>query len=64
MPIYAFVCNDCDKCFESFVHSLEKTKDVGCPECGSKKLKRLLSSFSCPTGNETAGPGPANQAPG
>jgi len=64
MPVYAFVCTKCDKCFESFVHSLEKTKEVTCPDCGGKKLRRLLSNFSCPSGDGPAGARPAGEAPG
>ncbi len=64
MPIYAFVCTKCDKCFESFVHSLEKAKEVTCPECGAKKPRRLLSTFTCPNSDGPPGTGPAPQAPG
>ncbi len=43
MPIYEFLCNKCDNEFEELVFSSTK---VECPECGSKKVKRLVSSFA------------------
>ena len=46
MPIYEFVCTQCDKTFEDLVLSLSRTDDVVCPSCGSGKVKKKMSTFS------------------
>lgn len=45
MPIYEFICKKCDEKFETLVRSTD-TSSVECPQCGSKELKKLLSSFA------------------
>jgi putative FmdB family regulatory protein len=52
MPIYEFECKKCGKGFEILMGFNEKA-NPRCPECGSKKTKRLLSSFS--TGSSKRG---------
>ncbi len=46
MPIYEFDCPTCGQPFEELVRSLEAIKDVVCPTCGSRKVKRKLSTFA------------------
>jgi putative FmdB family regulatory protein len=41
MPVYEYMCEQCEKKFEELQHSYEE-KLVECPEC-SGKLKRLIS---------------------
>ncbi len=45
MPIYEFICQECEKNFEYFVLSQRDLKDVRCPVCGSPKTRKVLSSF-------------------
>ena len=46
MPIYEYRCDRCDRDFSLlFIHP-QKIGEVTCHYCGSKKVKRLLSSFS------------------
>ena len=47
MPIYEFKCNDCGGVFETFVLSPRHAKEIKCPQCGSSKIVKLLSSFAC-----------------
>lgn len=42
MPIYEYKCSKCFAVFEVLVRGDEKP---ACPECGSKRLKKLVSSF-------------------
>lgn len=48
MPIYEYYCSDCNKeisiLFLSFSEAAESSPT--CPECGNKKLDRLLSNVS------------------
>lgn len=44
MPIYEFICHNCQKKFEVLV-SLNSTVKITCPDCGSDRVKRVVSSF-------------------
>ncbi len=45
MPIFEFKCAKCSHEFERIVFSGEED-NVDCPECGEKKVKKLMSSTS------------------
>jgi putative FmdB family regulatory protein len=45
MPIYEYQCEACDACFERLVFGNEE-EHVACPECRTKKVKRLISCTS------------------
>jgi len=46
MPIYEYKCSKCSAVFEALVRGNEKPV---CPECGSKRLKKLVSVFGVGT---------------
>jgi putative FmdB family regulatory protein len=50
VPIYEFVCESCGHRFEELVgsHVGRQAADVACPECGSAKVERLVSSSYAP----------------
>ena len=48
MPIYEYVCLDCEKGFETLVLSSEE--EVRCPYCESKRLERAMSTFAMAAG--------------
>src|SRR6516162_5142222 len=41
MPTYDYVCDACNHSFELF-HSIKDEPKKQCPECGKKKLRRLI----------------------
>jgi len=43
MPIYEYVCMSCESHFEELVRAGETPP---CPDCGSAKAKRQLSTFA------------------
>ncbi|MGD2187444.1 MAG: zinc ribbon domain-containing protein [Desulfobacterales bacterium] len=43
MPIYEYQCSECECCFEMLL-SRSEDKHVLCPKCGSRHVKRLLST--------------------
>ena len=43
MPIFEYVCKECDHQFEALVYGGEK---AACPKCQSKKLAPQLSVFA------------------
>ena len=47
MPIYEFFCNKCKGIFESLVLRQDDAKNMQCPKCGDKNVKKMASSFSC-----------------
>ena len=57
MPIYEYQCEKCGSCFEKLIFS-SNDKSVDCPDCGAKKVKRLLSS-TCSIGGSTDNCGPS-----
>jgi putative FmdB family regulatory protein len=46
MPIYEYTCNVCEEIF-ALLQRLEDQENTLCPKCGSKDVKKLVSSFSC-----------------
>ncbi|HXJ07342.1 MAG TPA: zinc ribbon domain-containing protein [Candidatus Acidoferrum sp.] len=61
MPIYEYVCDDCETHFEKIV--INKQQEIACPKCASKKATIQLSVFatagsggsSAPTGGSSSG---------
>jgi len=48
MPIYEYICEDCQTHFEKIV--LNKTQEIACPKCAGKKNAIQLSVFSAANG--------------
>lgn len=46
MPIFEFVCDDCEKPFEELVRSASAVDTVACPSCGSGQVKKKISTFA------------------
>ena len=44
MPVYEFVCNECEKMFEELV--MRKDEVIECPSCGSRDARKLMSTFA------------------
>jgi putative FmdB family regulatory protein len=51
MPLYEYLCRDCDRESELLVNASQEPR---CPECGSAKLTKLLSVVAAPSRNGTA----------
>jgi putative FmdB family regulatory protein len=47
MPVYEYACMRCRKVVSVLVRNVERGETgVKCPECGGKKLQRLISGFA------------------
>ncbi len=46
MPIYEYICNNCQKGFSLLQKVGTSEKDTVCPECGSRDVKKKISAFS------------------
>jgi len=54
MPIFEYICKECDHQFEALVYGQQKAE---CPKCHSSKLARQLSVFAVSAkGGSTAAP--------
>ena len=54
MPVYDFVCRECDDKFQITCHVDEyKPKTFKCPKCGSAKLDRIWSSVHVETSKKS-----------
>ena len=44
MPIYEYICDECNAQFEKIV--INKQQEISCPKCASKKATIQLSVFA------------------
>ncbi len=53
MPIYEYVCQDCQTSFE-MIRTIEKAdSDVNCVKCQSDNVKRRISLFNAASGGHS-----------
>ncbi len=57
MPIYEYVCDDCQAQFEKIV--INKQQEIACPKCASKKATIQLSVFATSNANGSSSKGPS-----
>ncbi len=50
MPLYDYKCADCSHRFELLVGQTMEGPKMLCPSCGSRNIKRILSTFSVSSG--------------
>jgi len=55
MPIYEYVCYDCDSKFEKLRPVSQSNEGAPCPQC-LKEAERVLSTFACFSTNESGIP--------
>jgi len=61
MPLFDILCLDCGKTSEVLV--IGESDDLRCEDCGSSRVKRLLSAHSSLSGTaRNAMPGPGDTA--
>jgi putative FmdB family regulatory protein len=51
MPIYEYVCDDCNAQFEKIV--INRQQEISCPKCSSNKATIQLSVFSSAAGGSS-----------
>lgn len=49
MPIYEYECTKCGESFEELVLSISSEKEVHCPKCESKSVRKKISLFGTKT---------------
>jgi putative FmdB family regulatory protein len=58
MPIYEFRCEKCDHVMEALRQMGQGPKGLACPECGSRKLEQVFSTFAASSGGSVQGAPP------
>lgn len=56
MPLYEYVCRECDHEVELLVRN--PAEPLECPDCGGAELTKLLSVPSAPASGDPSGGGP------
>jgi putative FmdB family regulatory protein len=56
MPIFEYICADCDHRFEALVYGKQK---AACPKCHSKELAPQLSVFAVSTKTNSSSAAPS-----
>jgi putative FmdB family regulatory protein len=46
MPVYEYICDDCNNKADVLVRDINVQTEASCPNCGSAKMQRIISSFS------------------
>lgn len=52
MPIYEYVCQDCEARFQRLVRGFKDPAELICPRCKSFELRRAVSRFATPKSEE------------
>lgn len=52
MPIYEFECRSCHAQFQRLVMTPKEEKGLGCPGCGGRRLKKLISRVAYHTSEQ------------
>jgi putative FmdB family regulatory protein len=54
MPVYDYICKDCQKHFEEILTLSEHDKEnVKCPHCGSKNVEQEAAEFFAVTSRKS-----------
>jgi len=62
MPVYEFLCADCNRVFNFLARSPDAAgRKPACPKCGGRRMSRLFSPFA--TGRKGAQPSKGAEAP-
>jgi len=53
MPVYDYICHDCQKTFELVLTFHEHDEEVKCPHCGSRNVEQEAAAFFAVTGKKS-----------
>ena len=46
MPLYEYLCRDCNRVYEFFLPTMADPRVPGCPKCGNPNVERQISLFA------------------
>jgi putative FmdB family regulatory protein len=64
MPVYEFLCSDCNRIYSFHSFKVETDKIPSCPKCGAKELSRVPSRFGINATSKTAAEGGGDEGGG
>lgn len=64
MPIYEYKCKKCNTAFSVLQKIGATEKDTVCPDCGSRDVKKQMSSFCCSSEGNTYSPSTTHKGHG
>lgn len=53
MPIYEYICTDCNGRFQKLVMGFSDPTNLACPRCGGANVRKAVSRFSVVQSEET-----------
>jgi len=56
MPIFEYICRDCNKPFEALIYGSKKAE---CPHCHSTRLDQQFSTYATPASSKSSASAPA-----
>jgi putative FmdB family regulatory protein len=56
MPIFEYLCDDCNRVFSFLVKNPAAAKEPACPKCGATGLRKMISSFAIGAQRQSAAP--------
>jgi len=59
MPVYTYLCSNCGSKFDILAGVNSQKEELKCKNCGSKKIKKTLSSFSVGDSKSNISSGPS-----
>ncbi|HUJ41432.1 MAG TPA: FmdB family zinc ribbon protein [Candidatus Acidoferrales bacterium] len=60
MPIYEYICEDCETSYERLVRS--RAERIECPKCGSGRKQLQFSTFSAHNGTGAGSSAPSTSS--
>ena len=55
MPVYEYICQECENRFEKRVGFSEADRDQECPACGSSHSRKQISMFASSSSGNNSG---------
>jgi putative FmdB family regulatory protein len=59
MPIYSYVCRDCEAKFDLLVRTEARDEEKVCEKCGSKNIERTFAPFAIGKASSSSSSGPS-----
>lgn len=56
MPVYEYLCQDCNRIFSFLVRSVASAREPTCPKCGKSGMQKQFSCFATPRGKSRSSP--------
>ena len=59
MPVYSYICKDCNSKFDLLIGMTSKEEEKVCKKCGSKNIDKTITPFGVSTSSGKSDSGPS-----